>query len=68
MIGVDVLIRLIVLLVVVGLIAWVAFWALREIAPPEPFNKVARVLLVLFVALFIISLLLSLVGYPLVRF
>jgi ABC-type multidrug transport system permease subunit len=59
------LLSLLVTLVVVGLIFWVLWWFLGYINPPEPFNKVARVILGLFALIFVVNLLLGLIGKPL---
>ena len=51
------LLPLLIKIVIVGLIAYVLFWALGKIGLPEPFNKIALVILVLVVAIYIITLL-----------
>ena len=62
------LILIIVLqLVIGGLIFYVAYWALSKIALPDPFNKIALVLLVVLCALWLINLLLTISGHPLVH-
>ncbi len=68
MISIDQLVQSVVYLVIVGLICGVLWWALRQINPPEPFAKVARVVLILLAALLVIGVLMSLVGRPLIRF
>lgn len=50
---------LLIKIVVAGLIAYVLFWALGKIGLPEPFAKVALVVIVLVVAFYVISLLLE---------
>jgi hypothetical protein len=44
-------------IVIAALIAYVAFWALGKIGLPEPFGKVALVIIVLVVAIYVITLL-----------
>ncbi len=61
------LIGLLVSLVIVGLILWVLWWGLGKIGLPEPFNKVATVILVLITVVFLINILLGFAGHPLVR-
>lgn len=51
---------IIIKLVIAGLIAYICWWALAKIAPPEPFYKIAQVLIVLVVAIYCITLLLQL--------
>ena len=52
------LVSLLFSLVVIGLIVWILLWALQEISLPEPFNKIAKVVIILFAAFFLVSLLL----------
>ena len=50
---------LLVKIVIAGLIAYVLLWALGKIALPEPFNKIALVIIVLAIAYYVITLLLA---------
>jgi hypothetical protein len=68
MVSMNVLLLLLLQLVVVGTIFFVLWWALGKIGLPEPFNKIATVLIVVLCAIFIINILLGLLGHPLVRF
>jgi hypothetical protein len=52
---------------VAGLIFWLCKWALGEIGLPEPFNKVANVLLILIVLVLCINALLMIAGVPFLR-
>lgn len=52
------LISLLFSLVIVGLIVYILFWALGAIGIPAPFKKVGKVVIVLFAAYFLITLLL----------
>jgi len=61
---INTLIHAIIWLAVVGLIFYVLWWALGKIGLPEPFNKVATVLLVVVGALVLIYFLLGLIGSP----
>ncbi len=67
MIGIESLVSIVVYLIVVGLVLWLLHWLIGYCGIPEPFNKVARVILAVVAVLLIISLLLSLIGRPLVR-
>ena len=53
-----------VTLIIVGLVFWVLWWFLGYVNPPEPFNKVARVILGLIALIFVVNVLLSLIGHP----
>ena len=48
-------------LVIVGLIVWVLLWAIDYVGLPQPFNKVARVIIVLFAVIYLITILLPLI-------
>jgi len=58
---------LLLTLVIVGLICYLLWWFIGYIGLPEPFNKVARVLIALVAVIYLINLLLSLGGHPLIR-
>lgn len=61
------LVEALIWLVVMSLVLWVLWWGLGRIGLPEPFNKVATVILVLFTVLILVNFLLSLIGRPLVK-
>lgn len=48
--------------IVVALICWLLWWLISYVGLPEPFNKVARVLVAVVAVLFLINALLSLIG------
>jgi hypothetical protein len=57
----------IIWLVVAGLVYWILDWALKKVALPEPFNKVATVLLILLVVVVVINALFLLIGKPFIK-
>lgn len=59
---IESLISLLILVLVVGLVVWLALWAISELGVPDPFNRVARVLVILIAALIIIYQALPLAG------
>jgi hypothetical protein len=68
MISLNAIVMLIIYLMVAGLIWWLLWWLVNYIAPPEPFRKIANVVLAIFAVLVVIGLLLSLLGgQPLFR-
>lgn len=67
MIGIEQLVSVVVYLIVAGLILWLLHWLIGYCSLPEPFAKVARIILAVFAVLVIISVLLSLIGRPIVR-
>jgi hypothetical protein len=56
------LVNLFIYIVVAGLIFWLFWWLTTFL--PEPFAKVARVILAILAVLFLVNLLLGLVGTP----
>ena len=56
------LVNLLVQVVVVGLICWLLWWFIGWVALPEPFNKVARVIIALVGVIFLINVLLKISG------
>ena len=61
------MINLLVYLVVWGIIFYVLWWGLGKIGLPEPFNKVATVVLVLFSVLVLLSIFFGGVNLPALR-
>jgi len=53
------IIALLISLVIWGLIFWLLWWGLSKVGLPEPFNKVATILLVLATIVVIIGLLMG---------
>ena len=62
MISLSAVVNLVIYLIVAGLIFWLLVWLVNYIAPPEPFRKIANVVLAVAAVLVAIGLLLSLVG------
>lgn len=67
MISASTLVPLLVSLVIAGVVFWLIWWFVGYIGLPEPFNKVARVLIGLAALLYLLNLLMSLSGTPLFR-
>lgn len=67
MITLQSLVMTLVYLLVAGIIAWVLWWAINKIDPPEPFKKIAIVIWVLLVVLVVCGVLLNLVGIQLIK-
>lgn len=64
----QVVLTVVIWLVVAGLIYFILDWAITAIGIPEPFNKVARVILILAAVIIVINALLMLVGSPFIVF
>ncbi len=55
-------VHVVIWLIVAGLIFWLLWWLVNYIAPPEPFRKIANIILAILAVLVLIGILLSLVG------
>lgn len=64
MISLSGAVTVVVYLIVAGLIFYLLWWLIGYVGLPEPFNKVARVVLAVLAVFVIIGLLLSLAGGP----
>jgi sterol desaturase/sphingolipid hydroxylase (fatty acid hydroxylase superfamily) len=62
MISLSGAVMVIVYLIVAGLIFWLLYWLINFIAPPEPFRKIATVILAILAVLVCIGILLTAVG------
>lgn len=56
------LVHLLVVLVIIGAVLYIVWWAIRDIPAPEPIKVVIRVVFALVVALIAIELILPLAG------
>ena len=56
------LVPLLIEIVILGLIVWLLWWFIGYVGLPEPFNKVARVIIALVCMIYLINLLLGLSG------
>jgi hypothetical protein len=61
-ISVGSLFSLIIVLLVVGLLVWLAFYILANLGPPEPIATVIKVIVVVIAVLVLIAILLNLAG------
>lgn len=61
------LVQDLVWLVVIGLIFWLLWWFISFVGIPEPFNKVARVIVALAAMLLLINFLLGFAGHPIIH-
>ena len=62
---IPVLVHVLLVVLVLGLIFAVVWWALSYLPMPAPFNQIARFIVVLIFALILIYLLLPLLNLPL---
>lgn len=61
------LMMLVIQLVIGGLILWLIWWFVNYVGPPEPIKKVCLVLIALFALIWLVNILMSLAGHPLVN-
>ena len=67
MLEISALISLVIYLIVAGLIFGLLWWLVAFIGLPEPFAKVARVILAVLSVLVLIGILMSFIGHPLLH-
>ncbi len=58
------LLTLIVYIVIIGAIFWAIWWFLGQMGLPQPFDKVARVIVALVALVIVVNLLLGMAGTP----
>ncbi len=61
------LVGFLVWIIVIGCIFGLLWWLIGYVGLPEPFNKIARVVIAVIAVLLLINVLLGLVGQPLVK-
>jgi hypothetical protein len=60
------LIQAVIWVIAIGLVCWLLWFLIGYIGLPEPFNKVARVIVMVVAVLFLINVILTLAGHPLI--
>jgi len=63
-ISIEDAVRIVVYLLVAGIIFGLLWWLVQYINPPDPFKKVANVVLAILAVLVVIGALLSFIGHP----
>ena len=61
------LVMLLLYVVVLGLVCYILWWLIGYIGLPEPFNKVARVIVAIIGVLILLNLVFGLGGVPIIR-
>jgi len=59
-------VALIIYLIIIGAVCWLLWWLIGFLGIPEPFNKIARGVVAVVAVLLLISVLLALVGQPII--
>ena len=65
--SVESLVSFVVYIVIIGLVFWLLWWLLSYCALPEPFAKIARVIIALIAVILVINILLGFAGHPIVN-
>ena len=63
--SVDRLLPIVLSMVVVGAIFWVCWWLIDYTGVPQPFAKVAKIIVAIFAAVLVIQMLIS--GNPIIK-
>lgn len=63
----EALVQAVVSIVIAGLIFWLLSWAISACGLPEPFAKVARVVLVLAAVVILVNALMTINGTPFIK-
>lgn len=58
------LVGMLIWLIVIALIFWLLWWLISYVGLPQPFDKVARIIVALVAVIILINFLLSLAGSP----
>lgn len=61
---IGVLLHLLIVIIILGLVFWLIWWALSYLPLPVPFAQIARFIVVLLFAIILIYLLLPLANMP----
>lgn len=56
------LIAILINIIVIGLVCWLLWWLIGYVGLPEPFNKIARILIAVVAVIILIKILLGLTG------
>ena len=62
MLSISAAVSVVITLIVAGLVFWLLIWLIDYCGIPEPFNKIARVILAIVAVLVVIGVLLQFVG------
>ena len=66
MITLSSLVQTILFVIIAGLVFWLLWWLVNYIGLPEPFAKIARVILAVGAVFVCIAILMGLAGHPLI--
>lgn len=62
------LVELVIYLIVVGAVLWLLLWLIGYAGLPEPFAKVAKIIIMVIAVIILINVLLGFVGQPVFNF
>jgi len=64
--SIEKLVELVIYLAIVGGILWLLLWLIDYIGLPEPFSKVAKIIIMVVGVLILINVLLGFAGHPII--
>jgi hypothetical protein len=64
----ETLLHVLVWVIIAAVIFWLCNWLIGYVGIPEPFNKVAKVIVAIVAVIFLVNALLLLVGKPFITF
>ena len=67
MFSASAVISAVVTIIILGLVFWLLWWLVGYVGLPEPFRKIANVVLAVAAVLLLIGVLMGLAGMPIVR-
>ena len=67
MITASALLPILIQLIVAGLVLWLLWWLVGYVGLPEPFAKIANVLIAVVAVFFLIDIVLGIGGSPIIR-
>ena len=65
-ISIEGLMQFVLYIIIIGLVLWLLWWLVGYAALPEPFAKIARIILAVIAVFFLINLLRGLVDSPII--
>lgn len=62
----DAVVSSIIWIIVMGLVFWLLSWLINYIGLPEPFGRVAKIILAVAAVVFLVNELMSIAGHPII--
>ncbi len=62
------LLNFVIYIIIVGLVFYLLWWLIAYVGLPDPFAKIAKIVLAVFAVLICVNILLGMIGSPIVAF